>query len=516
MKNNKIFSSYLESKRKYQEAPTNAKLEECKKEVGILIREGWVTPSMKGVYDLAKEKHTTMGQKDLSIDIYDKSYSMEAILVETYGAFLPKYAVKQLPVKKLIFNPHKPQSFTEDGIKKGNLFIKSKFLSFSQESEPMIDVMPWGKYPNIKALFKNVFKDQNRMDYFVNWLAYGFQTLEKAGTAIISKGVQGTGKGVIYEQIIQYAVGERYTTLLENEALKSRFNGELENKLFVLANEIKADFREGNTIYERLKMYVTDSHIRFEEKNTKAQTIPNFFNIWFHSNNDIPLQIQGSDRRYTVFNTSSKKLETISDELGYEHIKFYIKEIIKERDGFIFDIMKIKYDISKATKPMPTEEKEMIYEASMSKLEILCDKIKKYDIEYFREPIEIFYESPEMSDHAVELKMLQLEGHLDFIKELNKQFNGNFITTKMLEMLYRILVKPNETANIVGRQFGKHFKPTILKKIDNKTFRYRHIDEDKEVIFKDEYPLEVEELDGTVKSKGMRNRNVVSDHMDDY
>jgi len=516
MKNNKNFTPYLESIKRYQEAPTPAKLEDCKKESAKLIREGWATPKMKVLYDLSIEKYRTMGLSDLSIEVFDKDKSIRTILKKTYGIFLPKQPTEEIPPKKVIFNPHKPQNFSRNGIDMANLFMKNKFLSFKQDSEPMIDSMPWDKYPNIEALFKNVFKTKDRMDYFVNWLAYGFQTLEKTGTAIISKGVQGTGKGVIYEQIIQYAVGERYTTLLENEALKSRFNGELENKLFVLANEIKADFREGNTIYERLKMYVTDSFIRFEEKNTKAQTIPNFFNIWFHSNNDIPLQIQGGDRRYTVFNTASKKLEVVSEELGYEHIKFYIEEIIKERDSFIFDIMKIKYDIHSAKRPLQTEEKEMIYEASMGKLEILCDKIKKYDIEYFREPIEIFYESPEMSDHAVELKMLQLEGHLDFIIELNKQFNGNFITTKMLEMLYRIFVKPAETANAIGRQFGKHFKSTTLKKMDNKVFRYRHIDEDRKVIFQDEYPLEIEELDGTVKSKGMRNRNMVLDHMDNY
>ncbi len=119
------------------------------------------------------------------------------------------------------------------------------------------------------------------------------------------------GKGIIYKHIIQHAIGERYTTVVDNEALKSRFNGELENKLFVLANEIKADFREGNSVYERLKMYVTDDEIRFEDKNVKARTIPNFFNMWFHSNHNVPLQIQGNDRRYTVLIQRLPKLTKV-------------------------------------------------------------------------------------------------------------------------------------------------------------------------------------------------------------
>ena len=511
MKNNKAFKKYMEKVEEYSANPSKSKQEECQKEASDLIRLGWVTPSMKAVYDFGIEKHRTMGQKDLTIEVYDKAYSMEIIMIQTYGIFIPKGAVKLLPGRKLIFDPHQPQMFSEDGVQKSNLFIKTKFLSFNQEKGNMIDSINWESYPNIKALFVNVFKKHDRMDYFANWLAYSFQTLGKAGTAIISKGVQGTGKGVIYEQIIQYAVGERYTTILENEALKSRFNGELENKIFVLANEIKADFREGNTVYERLKMYVTDSHIRFEEKNTKARMIKNFFNIWFHSNNDIPLQIQGSDRRYTVFNTSGKKLEQVSEELGYEHIKFYIEAIKRERDNFIFDLMRLKYDMHKATKPMHTIEKEMIYEASMTKLEVLCDKIKKYDIDYFVEPIEVFYDSEESEKQMIELRLMKLDSPTDFIKELKIQFDGNHIKANMLVSLYKIFVKDTDTNTTVGRQFNKHFTPTKQKKIIGKNFRYRAIDEDRKVVFADEIPVEIEEADGTIKNTVINRMNGAND-----
>jgi len=82
----------------------------------------------------------------------------------------------------------------------------------------------------------------------------------------------------------------------------------------------------------------------------------------------LPLQIQGSDRRYTVFNTKSKKLTAVSEELGYDHISDFLEQVERERDDFIYEIMSLKYDIHMATTPMNTEEKELIYEASMSKL----------------------------------------------------------------------------------------------------------------------------------------------------
>lgn len=483
MKNKKHFEKFLELKSKYKDNPTKAQKEEVENEVRKLISDGWATPSLKVVFDFAIEKYRTMGLTSQSIKVYDKDKSIRVILRQTYGEFLPKGAIDLIQGKELIFNPHKPTSFNEDGIDYANLFLKSKFFTFNPSGK-RIETMDWGKYRNIKALFENVFKTQERMNYFINWVAYGFQTLDKSGTAIVSKGIQGTGKGVIFEEIIKYAIGERYVTTLDNEALKSRFNGELENKLFVLANEIKADFREGNTVYERLKMYITDPTIRMEEKNIKARSIPNFFNIWFHSNNDVPLQIQGNDRRYTVFNTKSKKLIEVSNELGYEHISDYIAAIREEREDFIYDVMSLKYIKSLATTPLSTEEKELIYEASMSKMDVLSDKLKKKDIVYFDDVIGDFYNSNELDKVIGQLRRMSLETKEDFIKEINLQMNGNYIKNDLSNILYKIFVNENEADRKIGLQFNKHFGKAEQKKIDNKNFKYRKIDNDKDVIFR--------------------------------
>jgi len=490
MKNNSIFSKYLVLEKQYFKSKIKSIRENIKKEleteVESLVGSGWITPSMKVLYDLDKEKYTTMGLKGLSISVYDKDKSIQAILRQTYS-FLPKGIMNKIPAKKLIFHPHKELSYKEDGIFYANTFIKNKFLSFVPSQDKKIKFIEWNNFPTIKALFENVFKDEIRMNYFVNWLAYGLQTRSKTRTSIISKGMQGTGKGVIYTYIVQYAIGERYTTLLENEALKSRFNGELENKLFVLANEIKADFREGNSTYERLKMYVSDNEIRFEEKNTKARTIPNFFNIWFHSNNEVPLQIQGNDRRYSVFNTKSKKLDEVSEEIGLGATQYFIEEVKKERDKFIFDIMSLEYCMSSATKPMETEEKDLIYEQSMTKLEVLADKIKTKDIEYFKDIIEDFYKSSEFNLLKEDIYILQIKTPLEFVSEIQKQFNGNYIKNDIFKIIYKIFVTNKEESDKkMWLNINTHFGKAIYKKINNKAFKYRKINKDKESVFRED------------------------------
>ncbi len=503
MKNNKDFKRFLELRIKYKQNPTKAQKEEVQNEVIKLVSLGYATPTLRVVFDLGIEKYRTIGLEDMTIKVYDKDKSVRGIMRKTYGGeFLPKGATDLIPFKELVFNPFKPLSYSSSGVDYANLFIPSKFYSFVQTKKNMIDTVAWDSYPNIKALFENVFKTMDRMDYFVNWLSYGFQTRKKSGTSIISKGTQGTGKGVIFEEIIKYAVGERYVTTLDNEALKSRFNGELENKLFILANEIKADFREGNTIYERLKMYITDPTIRFEEKNIKARSIPNFFNIWFHSNNDVPLQIQGGDRRYTVFNTKSKKLTEVSRELGYEHIRFFIDEIKKERDGFITDLMRLKYNMALATSPLSTEEKELIYEASMSKIEVMSDKIKTHDIEYFKDVIGDFYDSSDLQDVQQEIfRTMGIQNTNELIVEIQQQFNGNYIKNDLSKILYKILVNDNEADRKIGLQLNKHFGKAEYKKLNQKAFKYRKIDNDKNVKFREILNVEIEEPNGTITVK---------------
>ncbi len=78
-----------------------------------------------------------------------------------------------------------------------------------------------------------------------------------------------------------------------------------------------------------------------------------------------------------------------------------------------------------ATTPMNTEEKELIYEASMSKIDVLSDKLIKKDIEYFRDTIEDLYESRELDKEELSEIKRDFTNEKEFIKELSKQLKGN-------------------------------------------------------------------------------------------
>jgi len=85
--------------------------------------------------------------------------------------------------------------------------------------------------------------------------------------------------------------------------------------------------------------------------------------------------------------------------------------------------------------------------------------------------------------------------------------NGNHIKNNLAKVLYKILVNENEVDRKIGLQFNKHLGKAVQKKIDGLNFKYRKIDSDKEVIFTENIPLEIEEPNGTIKNMMINKEN---------
>ena len=151
---------------------------------------------------------------------------------------------------------------------------------------------------------------------------------------------------------------------------------------------------------------------------------------------------------------------------------------------FYSQYLSLKYDFALASTPFHTEEKELIYEASMSKMEVLSDKLKKKSIEYFQDIVEEFYQSVEYNNLIEDFQKLEIKNPQDFIIELQKQMNGNYIKNDIAKILYKVFVNNSETDRKIGLQFNKHFGKAEHKWIDGKTIKYRKIDSDKEMNFK--------------------------------
>jgi hypothetical protein len=322
------------------------------------------------VYNIRKDTIIRLLNKSVLENIVFKNYNLK-ISISTFSSYIP--------ILNVVFLPNKPKIFTTFDETYYNVFRENKILATRhQVKADRLDFIDFKKYPNIKILLDNLFQKKEYLDYFINWLSTIANTLKKNRTAIVLKGIQGSGKGLLYEYLISYLFNYDNCITISNDQLKSRFNEELENILFVVANEIKGDFKDGNTSFEKLKQWITDKDILIEGKNLKPRKITNFFNIMIFSNHDTPLQIQPNDRRYTVLTTNNIKIDYI---VGIENMTDFIENIKLERDGLLKDIIRFNYNQYKASQPLENDDKQLIVEASTPKIELLANWLKNGNID---------------------------------------------------------------------------------------------------------------------------------------
>lgn len=162
-------------------------------------------------------------------------------------------------------------------------------------------------WPDIKSLIFNLAgKDPAAYEYVLDWIAKPLQSLRYDGkpykilVALVFLGAPGSGKGTL-SRILQALYGQSNFTSIGQEALDGRFNEELIDKLFVVANEVMSSSNRSAQTANKIKPWVTDDMIPVEPKHKKLRLVKNNFNIIFTSNDWRPVLIERDDRRFSVF-----------------------------------------------------------------------------------------------------------------------------------------------------------------------------------------------------------------------
>jgi len=301
--------------------------------------------------------------------------------------WLDPYTKIYAPTKKKIFgeyfNVYTPNGFLEVQVEQ------------IQELEKFVSVSMPEKYPAINALFKNLAPEHEERSYFINWLSYIFNTSRKTRNTIAFLGMQGTGKGVLQEFIIEYAIHRDNCYTVTNQDIASSFNGYLENRLFLVFNEIKGSFNESSTQADKIKPFITDSAVSVNDKHKKQVLIDNYANCLFFSNHDLPFQIEDKDRRYSIIKTQYRTLTQVAEEDFNMTINEFLEKVRTERDDFIIELKMVKYNEDDAIKLLDNEAKEKIKEQTNTTKEVIKNKLLDKDVEWFADTIDGLIENRE-------------------------------------------------------------------------------------------------------------------------
>ena len=203
-------------------------------------------------------------------------------------AYFPEYEVRM--------------GFDQDNWLDEDLEVVYKYQPTKYLTEPLPDSkvkIP----PYTKKLFQHVTgHDAACYEYFLDWLAAIVQLRRKLLTSWVLHGVQGTGKGIMMDKVIQPLLGVPFTAVLTQDALESRFNSVFRDSVFIAFNEVQVDFSNhgGNSVNARVKVLITENKMSYEPKGVDAKQGENECNFLFFSNQGNAVKIEEGDRRFNV------------------------------------------------------------------------------------------------------------------------------------------------------------------------------------------------------------------------
>lgn len=175
------------------------------------------------------------------------------------------------------------------------------------------------------------------VDWVIKWLAL---PLQKPGTkmrsALVFHGPQGAGKNLFFEIIA--AIYGKYSIVVGQEHLEEKHNDWCSSKLFMIGDEVIAR-QELYHQKNKLKAFITGETIQINPKYLPIRTERNYINVVFLSNEDQPLALEESDRRYFVVYTPPERKDDLYQRVdaciangGIEAFYDYLLNV--DLDGF--------------------------------------------------------------------------------------------------------------------------------------------------------------------------------------
>ena len=183
-------------------------------------------------------------------------------------------------------------------------YTMNTFNGLRAEKLPACDAM------NVELLLKHIDilsgNDIDGSQYIINYLAHAVQKSgELPRVALVFQSDQGTGKNIFFENLVRKLFGAEYLLqTAEMDKVIGRFSM-INNKLFIIMDETSG--KDSFTNSDKIKNIITCEQIPWERKGIDGININNCGRYLFFSNNDTPVKIEASDRRYVVFKCSNER-----------------------------------------------------------------------------------------------------------------------------------------------------------------------------------------------------------------
>jgi len=301
-------------------------------------------------------------------------------------------------------------------------------------------------------------KNEEVYKYILVWIASILQKPNfKTGTALVILGNQGTGKNVFTNVICKLMARYANENITSIESVVGKFNAVLENKKLLVLNELQSIDANKYLNSDALKSVITDYKININQKNEPERLTENVANFIMVSNNNIPIKIEATDRRYMVTKTSDDKRGDF--EYFDKLCDSFTSEFYENLFTFFMMLDINNYNLRKIP---TTESKEDIKEASMSSYELFIR-------EYYERINDIT--GPDMFNlynEFIEKYKFRECSSRTFISNM-KQFTGNSKPKRIDGKVYKVYNLLPEVYNAM-KKYNDELEAKIIDEVPDDAF----------------------------------------------
>lgn len=211
-------------------------------------------------------------------------------------------------------------------------------------------------------------------EHFVNWLAYILQFRDRTKTAWVMHGTQGTGKGILTNNVLRPIFGAHATTR-RMEELGEKYNSYIADNLLVFVDEVQIRALENERgVVAKLKNFITEEIVPVRAMHVNSYDVRNYTNWIFMSNESDPVIIPKNDRRHNVGKYQPTKLVITDQEVA---------QLENELQQFHDYLMCYVVDTDKARQVIHSVDRDNMITLSESSVDTVTSALIEGNFDFF-------------------------------------------------------------------------------------------------------------------------------------
>lgn len=244
---------------------------------------------------------------------------------------------------------------------------------YQQQTHQPVDIVPSTIATVLRWLLGS---DEPSYQHFLRWLAWIFQTGQMARTAWLIRGVEGTGKGVLCNNILRPLFGSANLMEMTTEKAVESKNGWIKGKQILVVDEGEVSGKEADAIMSTFRNMITEPKITVREMRKQSREEDNWINVLLLTNSRAPIKLSTSDRRWNIPPFQERPLLDVVDPSKF------IPAIEAELPAFAAYLKHKTIDLTAPPPPLESDAKQQVITASTTSNEEFFHALSSGDFNY--------------------------------------------------------------------------------------------------------------------------------------